>query len=568
MPVVHEYANGGGFYLRANIDGRFVTFQMSPGVEGLIRELDYTDEDEISWQFLQPLCEHGHVYTNNSGTEISQETIDAERSVSSGVLTQEEERRLEEFLNRNMPQQNSSETSEQKQNKERKSVHEQFDEQSRWFIEKWTPSEDEYEATLNRLARTKDIEGIRRSVAHHGTEHPISPSRFQISSRGTPVYSYTTLDIPWAVYDFRFVDKLGSDVKLFIEVRPGTRHSQSITIEDGISEWHTAGDCFTQEQIDDLVSVFPDIAYYVVSLPAAPTLGTLVGHETADIPTKHQSRVEALDGISQVDPEEYGSAVGVILSYGEKGYGRIRAQTGNTFNFSEEDFQDDELGIGDFVSFGVESDRDVIWARDIHREVGGIDDHDFLQSWPVWREKSINEVRDSWEKPEGKSERQGQTSNSPNGKAKNEEIEVEIDPLGLVCLQSSGSDGVNSVEEGLEQAVRLLLKQVIDGEQPKPLAPADSVKTRIRLPGDLLSLVDTVIETSTEFETRSQLINSALQQQYELTDTETKELTFRLPQGYYTVLKRLTDEQDTETGEFARDALKDAITREASNQIT
>ncbi|MFC4551559.1 MULTISPECIES: HalOD1 output domain-containing protein [Halorussus] len=48
MPVVHDYADGSGIYLKSNIDGSFVTFQATPSAENFLTDMGYTDVIDIA----------------------------------------------------------------------------------------------------------------------------------------------------------------------------------------------------------------------------------------------------------------------------------------------------------------------------------------------------------------------------------------------------------------------------------------------------------------------------------------------------------------------------------------
>ncbi|NHN46490.1 hypothetical protein G9464_02590 [Halostella sp. JP-L12] len=566
MPTIRQYTDETGLYLRSNIEGRFITLQLTPAAEGLLRDLGYTAEEEISWTLLQPLCEQGHVYTNKSGTEVTQETIDAGVSTTSTSLSKAEKQRIEEFLDRHTPRGSLTENMQPDDNSPDDATEADFGNQE-YFIKKWSPTDDEYEATVNRLANAGDPEGIKKSVAHHATEHPIQPNRFHISSRGIPVYSFDSNGIPWVVYDFRMIRDSTLDASLFFDIRPGESGSQSITIENEIVEWHTSSDRFSPRQVEDIVTVFPDISYYVHNLVKSPRLGDLQGTATAAIPDGDEDRIEALDEIGPITPAEYGRVFGVPLTLGQKGYGRIRTHTGHTFPFSEDEFEDPEIETGDLVSLDVNHHRGRIYAFNIRHEADDLEVQEFLESWPNWRNWSLEQVRSHWKDDQMRSEpssddHQAEKSRNQYTLAASddacERIEVEFDPL-LLFLTTETNDTESDTPSVIENAARTLLKDVIDGDIPSDIACSPSQSVELLLPSDLLSLIDTAIESTAAVESRTQFFNAALQRHHDLGADDRVELTFRVPRGQFTVLERLADRRKMSTGDLGREMFEEGI---------
>lgn len=557
MPTVKEYSNEKGYYIRSNIDGRYVTLQLSPEAEGLFSDLGFRGDDQISWQFLKPLCDSGHAYTNNSGTAVDTKDINTEVSFSSGKLSLEKKRRLEEFLDQHTPDESASETGLSSTNGDgRPSSLDRIDASKRGFIERWSPSDDEYEATINRIARADDVDGILKSIAHHSTEHPILVNRFRVSSQEAPTYSFNTDGIVWTVHDFRTVDKVGTDAELFIDIQPGTSHSQSITIEPETTEWHTTGEQFTGEQIDEFLMVAPDLLYYIhhlaSSLSASPR--DIISNPTADINSEDTSRLESFEDLGAVDPNEYSRTLGTILSLGEKGYGRLRGHTGHTFTFSEEEIEDDSIRPGDIITFEVKPHRDSIYAKNIRKEELGIPSLEIVRNWPEWRDRSLSWLRDNWTK--GRAERDTNKKSisisSSDEEADLQCIEVQVDSLTFYLASSD-----NETSDVLDEAVRTLLKQTIDGERTIPRAPVAAHEVEISLPANLLSMIDSVVGTSSAYKTRDQFFSAALQNC--LDEGDLVELTVRVPRSYHDATQQLAEEHEMSTPEFMREALEDAL---------
>lgn len=560
MPTVKEYRNEKGYYIRSNIDGRYVTLQLSPEAEGLFSDLGFRGDDQVSWQFLKPLCDSGHAYTNNSGTAVETKDINTEISFSSGKLSLEKKRRLEEFLDQHTPDESVSEKDQSSTNGDERTFSlDQIDASKRGFIERWSPSDDEYEATLNRIARADDVDGILKSIAHHSTEHPILVNRFRISSQEVPTYSFDTDGIAWTVHDFRTVDKVSTDAELFIEIQPGTSHSQSITIGPENTEWHTTGDQFTGEQIEEFLTVAPDLLYYLHHLAGGPSIKPrdIVSNPTADINSTDASRLDSFEDLSAVTPDEYNRALGVVLSLGNKGYGRIRAHTGHTFAFSEDDVDSDSIEVSDVVTFEVKPHRGSVYAHSIHREEIGIPSSEIVRNWPEWQDRSLSWIQNNWTTDQEKrtTNTRAISISSSNEEADYQCVDVQIDSLTFYLVSTE-----NETSEVLDEAVRTLLKQTIDGEQNSPRTPIATIEVEISLPSELLSMIDSVVGGSSFYENRGQFFTAALQ--HHLGGGKQVELTLRVPRSYRAAAQQLAEEHEMSTPEFMREALEDALATE------
>ena len=67
MPVIHEYVNKFGFYIKSAHQGRITTYQVSKqGYDYLINK-GYGNDDEIDINLLLHLIDLGYVYTKGNG---------------------------------------------------------------------------------------------------------------------------------------------------------------------------------------------------------------------------------------------------------------------------------------------------------------------------------------------------------------------------------------------------------------------------------------------------------------------------------------------------------------------
>jgi hypothetical protein len=109
----------------------------------------------------------------------------------------------------------------------------------------------------------------------------------------------------------------------------------------------------------------------------------------------------------------------------------------------------------------------------------------------------------------------------------------------------------------IDQAVRTLLKETIDGARFKLRRPRETTQVDVILPSDILSMVDLMVEISSSFHNRSQLISAALQHSIDL--TETVEVGFDIPRSYLQSMERIAEEREISIDEFGREALEKAL---------
>lgn len=568
MPTVRQYSDSTGLYLRSNIDGQFITHQLTPAAEGLLKDLGYTGEedDQITWTLVHPLLQQGHVYTKKNGVEATQDAIDEKLSTSSDTLSLKEKQRVNEFLERHTP--DGEDNTQNTDGTTKKEALAKLDGLES-HIKRWSPTSEEYDATLDRLTSLNDIEAIRKSLAHHGSQLPLEPTRFYINSRGIPVYSFDTNEIPWVVHDFRTIREPTIDEELYLEVKPGKSSSQSITIKEEIVEWHTSADRFSDLQLDDIVATFPDIWYYVHHLPSSPQLGKLNDNATAVVPESAQDRIKALDGITPIEPNKTDRVCGIPISLGPKGYGRIRTHTGHTFPFSKEEFKDSDIEVGDIVSLEVKNHRSRVYAFNIHREHEEPSPSRFLRLWPNWRNWSMERVQSHWEEVEWDSELKEEEIGNNSGLSRydfskngqeSQTVQVEVDPLQLFLAKED--DPSKQQEEIIDEACRKLLKDVIDEDIPSMDMSSETQSIELIMPTNLLTIIETSVSTTDKIHSLSHFFNTALQRHHGITCNGSTELVFRVPGGYFATLERLANEKDTTTAELGREILAEGVRKE------
>lgn len=560
MPSVKKYQSGHGYYIRSNIDGRFVTLQLSPEAEGLLSSLGFRDDENISWSFLQPLCEIGHAYTNKSGTEVETDAIDVETAATSGRLGPEDQDRLEEFLAEHTPGDNEDEDGASSDQSEHSGMNvEDIDEQRKGFIQSWSPTDEEYEATLNRIMRAGDGRGILKSIAHHGTEHPMSVARFRVSSQGVPTYSFESAGVPWTVHDYRTVRSGHTTAQLFINIQPGSKRAQSVTVESDGVEWHTLREEFTAEQIDEFLTVSPDILCYIRNLVRSPSIEPREIKEgaTATLTEEDVARVHELTSVQPVDPDTYERVAGAVLTFGEKGYGRIRAHTGHTFPFNEGEVDGENIQPGDVVTLGVKQHRGMVYACDIHKVDFGLPSSEIVCRWPEWCDESLAWLREHWTDESEGSDTLADTIVLPRSDDEQEHkrISVSVDLLSFYVITNA-----EHTAEKVDTAIRIQLKDSIDGSIPAPRPTIATKTVELSMPRNLIVMIDSVIEVSTDYTERGQFISTAIQQHQE--SEEEIKTTIRMSKSYHDAAEQLAEEENMPTAEFMRSAIKNLIATE------
>lgn len=551
MPTVKRYQDEAGLYIRSNIDGKFVTLQLSPQAEGLISDLGYKKDNQISWDFLQPLCDCGHVYTNNSEPEISNKATDLDSALSSNALSDEEKQRISDFLEDVSSDNQQGDITTQPDGSEFKHITEE----KKSFIRRWSSSEDEYETNIDRITKARDSMGILNSVSKHAIEHPIRPNKFRVSSQGVPIYSFDTGDIRWIVHDFREIKLMNTDAKLFFSIQPGTDTNQSITVEKLSAEWHTSGSRFSKKQVSQFISVFPDILYYINNLPNWRDINPsyIITNPTAELPEDANDRISAIKDMQSKDRNK--RVIGTVLSTEREKGGRVRGHTGYTYTIKRQHNESkiDEFDTGVIVSFDTESDRGSIYAKNITNEQSEISASKFIKNWPNSHDKSISWVRDNWFQ-HNENDRTMDLINNQNNDSY--DISLEVDSLAYYVLKDKGIS--------VNKSVRILLEEIIDNGNVDWAQPAETTQVTATISADTLSMVDLAVEMSPSVRNRSQFVNSALRNA--LAMSETTEITFCIPQCYYEYMLKVIDQSNTPIEQLGREAIEKILIEKSNNK--
>jgi hypothetical protein len=527
--------------------------QLSPQAEGLLTELGYDDGDSIAWPLLHPLCDSGDVFTNKSGTDISPSQEQVQNALSSGKLSSTEKARLKEFLGEDEAPQGSNVSAED--SAPDRAIDSIVDEKARSFINEWSQSEEEYNATLARLASSEDPDGIVTSVNQHSTHHPIQPQRFQVSSRGVPMYSFETTGIPWVVHHFEPLDLPTVDASIFVEIRPGTSNAQSITLSAEGTEWHTTGDRFSPAQVDDFLAVAPDLLYYYHYHPSKPTgyPYSIIENPSGELSESDRDRVSAFDQIRSVSVDSYGRSLGAILSKGRTGHGRLRAHTGHVFPYKSEHVEGGEPDVGSLVSFQVANYKHGLRARPIQLEEPDGAPERIVTEWPALREKPMPELRTEFLSDEV----EPHTDDSMR-------IRIGAEDVDTTTLELTISTAVywalriddDGPAEIVDAALRNALKNYIDGTLPESVTRDATVSVTVELPDPLHAIIDSAVSTSDRYASDSEFAANVLETQVA---PEGKEMSVDVAGGQYAALEYLATQRGSSPDQLLHEAVTEYL---------
>lgn len=349
MPVIHEYADGSGMYLKSNIDGSFVTLQATAAAEGFLSNLGYTDGDTVSWYLIKPLWERNHIYTGGSGTTVQASDFDADK-IDSASINAREKKQLKEFLHSNT-------------NKTETSVPDDIPQLLRNLSSK--KEEQSNPATL--LSNAADRKGAIKSIRHFGQHHPITANDVHLSENGHPVYTFTTADIEWTGKDQRWTD---STYDWTFTIHSEDSSSQTIRTTSKKFDWNVKDKPLTKRTLWNLLVVYPDIVWLCRETP-----GYSVSPHSWNFQNEIEARVtpnESLTSIINTVSRQIGfdgnspSTQGVIVDCGSE-YGRLQTLEYRVlpFSFDKVAPSTDDIEPGLPVSVTPKQHRGTHYAFDI-----------------------------------------------------------------------------------------------------------------------------------------------------------------------------------------------------------
>lgn len=237
MPVVHEYEDGSGFYIRSSINNRFVTFQIYESAEQLLKDVGYTDGDVIRWNIVKPLWEQGYIYTGKSETTKRVDTH-LEESHLKG-LDSRSKKQLRQFF----------------ETQERQSISVPDDVYS--ALVEWHNGKFSRKRGREILYNTDDRAGFLDSVREF-RHSPLQITGLD-SEKGDPEYNIRSKGRELKCVDLRH-KKDNPDI--IITFRGASDFPQALFVDDGdLTNWKVYGlsDRSVKPYYEDLMSYFPSI---------------------------------------------------------------------------------------------------------------------------------------------------------------------------------------------------------------------------------------------------------------------------------------------------------------------
>lgn len=208
MPVLHRYTDGSGYYIRSSVDGQFVTFQVAESAEDLLSELGYIDGDDISWELLEPLWEHGFLYTGESETTTKVGSHIDDRQLTG--LDEDQKAKVKEFFDEHY----------------RRSIT--VPDEIYATLEEWHDGRYSIERARDLFYRANDEERWQESIQEF-RQSPLEVTGIE-SSEGDPAYEVVSRGESIRCVDVRRTQK---QVDLIITFRGDSGYSQALFIWKG-----------------------------------------------------------------------------------------------------------------------------------------------------------------------------------------------------------------------------------------------------------------------------------------------------------------------------------------------
>lgn len=243
MPVLHEYENDTGVYLRTNIDGTFVTFQVYQSAARLFSKIGYDNGDTIGWEFLKPLWERGYIYTGNSGTTNKVETHLEHQKLD---LKGNKKKELEMFL--------------EKQKRESITIPEDIYS----VLVDWHNGKYSKKRARDILYKANDEQACRTSIREF-SQSPIEVAGIE-TSKGDPAYDVIAKGFEMRCVDIREVNR---ETDLIITYRGESGHAQGLLLNGGeLSQWKVyAPEEASDKHYRDLIERLPAICELLIDIP-------------------------------------------------------------------------------------------------------------------------------------------------------------------------------------------------------------------------------------------------------------------------------------------------------------
>jgi hypothetical protein len=337
MPVLRNYVDAPGYYVRGAIESEFITYQVSPAAARSLRKAGFDHGSTISWGLCSQLSAEGHLYTHGSGTNHEIESAEKplgerEHDIVGGIESGEEEITVPKDV--------------------------------KSYLIDWCEGELS-EAELQRLlADAGDSNWLISSVRSFAATQ--SPDDFDIVN-GSPKYSYRT-PIHWTIQDCRY-QSWSSDFR--IQLIGADEITVDIVVSNGaLDGWSLDQKIATEEHVDLFLQVLPDIFDILDKLPGTKLdVGNWHfrnGREVKLTREQTQKIGEMLQKLANNYGLDEGPATGTILSKGYAGYRRVTVDgTRASIPFHYRDCTERGLREGGEVCYEIELIKYTFHAKKI-----------------------------------------------------------------------------------------------------------------------------------------------------------------------------------------------------------
>ena len=246
VPVIHEYKHDPGIFMRSNIDGQFITFQVYPSAARFLDKMGYSDGDTVRWGVIKPLWERGYIHTGKSGTTEQVDTHLKQNRVDD--LDGHEEEELNDFF--------------EQQDRQSISVPDDiYETLSEWHDGKYS-RERARDLLYNAKNRERCLDSLRE----------FSYSRIRVTgidtSKGDFAYDVVSKDREIRCIDIRHEK---DEPDFIITFRGPSDNAQALIVDDGdLRRWkiYAPRDSLEGRYQRDLLEYFPAIVDLLTDIPS------------------------------------------------------------------------------------------------------------------------------------------------------------------------------------------------------------------------------------------------------------------------------------------------------------
>lgn len=336
MPVIHKYANSLGYYIRGKIDGKFVTYQVTPSARKVMKKFGYDEGSTISWSFCNRLAEKRYLYTH--GMEEPSNTLSGDEQ-RLGAKEEDALRELDKSIDTS--QEHSDETSVE------------IPDDIERFINEWSCDKKVIGELTEVLSGRSNSEKWFASIRSFNDVNIYFT--FQIRQNRL-TYNFSE-PIDYRVKDLRPV---GVSNDFFVSIQPDKTPEFLIQIKNGGLEQLTIDtENPTQEDVDSLVLILPYIFDILKNLPDYKLdVGNWHFKDGKRVKLSRSQTAaigETLQELAEEDGLKEGAGTGTISSKGYGGHGRILVDDVEaTIPFTPRDKIDGPVYTGDRVQFRIQ----------------------------------------------------------------------------------------------------------------------------------------------------------------------------------------------------------------------